>query len=47
MEKAVALNNHQLIREILDKLIEIENKIAYIEKYIVSKKAREDARWFF
>lgn len=47
MEKAVALNNNILIKEILDKLIQIENKLAYIEKYIASKKAREDARWFF
>ena len=47
MDKAVALNNNLLIKEILEKLIQIENKLAYIEKYIASKKAKKDARWFF
>lgn len=47
MDKAVAMNNNLLIKEILEKLIQIENKLAYIEKYIASKKAKEDARWFF
>ena len=47
MERAVAINNNQLIKEILERLIQIETKIDYIQQYINQKKAREDARWFF
>ena len=47
MERAVAINNNQLIKEILERLIQIETKIDFIQQYINQKKAREDARWFF
>lgn len=46
MEKAVAINNNQLIKEILERLTNIENTLGFINQYIVSKKAREDARWW-
>jgi len=47
MEKSVAINNNHLIKEILERLIQIETKIDFIQQYINQKKAREDARWFF
>ena len=46
MEQSLASNNNLLIKQILEKLVAIENKLAYIESYIVSKQAKEDARWF-
>lgn len=47
MDKAVAVNNNLLIKQILERLIQIENKLDFIQQYINQKKAREDARWFF
>ena len=47
MEKSLAENNNLLIKQILERLIQIENKLDFIQQYINQKKAREDARWFF
>jgi hypothetical protein len=47
MEKSLATNNNLLIKQILERLIQIENKLDFIQQYINQKKAREDARWFF
>ncbi len=47
MENSLASNNNLLIKQILERLIQIENKLDFIQQYINDKKKREDARWFF
>ena len=44
MEKSLASNNNLLIKEILERIRQIENKLLFIEQYITQKKAKEDAR---
>jgi len=46
MDKSLASNNNLLIKEILKRLMEIENKLDFIQQYINDKKKREDARWW-
>lgn len=46
MEQSLASNNNLLIKQILERLIQIENKLDFIQQYINDKKRREDARWW-
>jgi hypothetical protein len=53
MEKMNAKQNQNLLIQILGllndidkKIIDLQNKIAFIEKYTVDKKIREDAKWW-
>jgi archaellum component FlaC len=46
MEQSLAANNNELIKQILERLIQIENNLAFIQQYINDKKKREEARWW-
>lgn len=46
-QQITASNNNLLLKDILERLRQIENQLNFINQYIIEKKKREDARWFF